>query len=100
MAPAEAIMARFTIRIELHDASWDDYEEMYGYLESQRIIDVITSDDGVKYKMPPAEYHYEGAATRAQVLDMAKASAAKVAKSYTVLVTESAGRTWHGLKKA
>ncbi len=92
-------MARYTIRIELHDASWDDYEEMYMHLTAQGITDIIASDDG-RYKMPPAEYNYDGSATRAQVLEMAKASAGKVARSYAVLITESNGRTWHGLPKA
>jgi len=93
-------MARYTIRIELHDATWDDYVEMYKHLATQGITDIITSDDGVRYKMPPAEYNYDGNATRAQVLEMAKASAGKVVRSYAVLVTESNGRTWHGLAKA
>jgi len=93
-------MARYTIRIELHDATWDDYEEMYKYLAAQGIADIVTSDDGARYKMPPAEYNYDGNATRAQVLEIAKASAGKVVRSYAVLVTESNGRTWHGLAKA
>ena len=93
-------MARYTIRIELHDATWDDYEEMYQHLAAQGITDIIASGDGVSYKMPPAEYNYDGTATRDQVLEMAKASAGKVVRSYAVLVTESDGRTWHGLAKA
>jgi len=93
-------MAQYTIRIELHDATWDEYETMYQYLAAQGITDIIISKEGIRYKMPPAEYNYEGNATRSQVLDMAKASAAKVVRSYAVLVTESAGRTWYGLDKA
>jgi hypothetical protein len=50
--------------------------------------------------MPPAEYNYEGAATRAEVLAKAQAAAGRVVTSYAVLVTESAGRTWSGLDKA
>ncbi|MDU4241112.1 MAG: hypothetical protein E7I21_10980 [Limosilactobacillus fermentum] len=92
-------MARYTIRIELHGATWDDYEEMYRHLAAQGITDIIASDNGVSYKMPPAEYSYEGNATRTQVLEMAKSSASKVVASYAVLVTESSGRTWHGLDK-
>lgn len=92
-------MARFTVRIELHNATWDDYKEMYKHLEKQGITDVIAADDGQKYKLPPAEYNYEGNASRTQVLKMAKASAAKVSRSYAVVVTESAGRTWYGLSK-
>jgi len=93
-------MPRYTIRIELHDATWDHYIEMYKHLAAQGITDIITSDDGARYKMPPAEYNYDGLANRNQVLEMSKASAAKVVRSYAVLVTESAGRVWHGLDKA
>ncbi len=92
-------MARYTIRIELHDATWDDYVKMYKHLSAQGITDIISSDDGTRYKMPPAEYSYDGVATRTQLLDMAKSSAGKVVRSYAVLVTESSGRTWHGLDK-
>jgi len=92
-------MAKFTIRIELHDATWDDYMEMYKHLEAQGITDIITSGDGTRYRMPPAEYNYEGTATRADVLALAKKSASKVVKSYAVLVTESSGRSWEGLDK-
>lgn len=93
-------MARYTIRIELHDATWNNYEEMYKHLAAQGITDIITSNDGARLKMPPAEYNYDGNATRAQVLEMAKTSASKVVRSYAVLVTESNGRTWYGLAKA
>lgn len=93
-------MNRFTIRIELHDAPWADYEAMYAHLEKHKIVDVIASENGMRYKLPRAEYCYEGKATRAQVLDMAKQSAARVASSFAVFVTESAGRSWHGLKSA
>lgn len=92
-------MARFTIRIELHEATWDDYVAMYDHLAGYGITDILTSDDGVKYKMPPAEYNYEGNSTRSEVLESAKKCAAKVVKSYAILVTESAGRTWNGLGK-
>ena len=92
-------MADFTIRIVLSDATWDEYEEMYQHLAAVGITDEITSDNGTTYRMPPAEYNYQGNATRAQVLELAKAAAAKVVRKYAVLVTESKGRTWHGLEK-
>lgn len=91
-------MARFTIRIELVNATWDQYKQMYAHLERQGIVDIISSDKGTTYRMPPAEYNYDGSATRDQVLEMAKSSASKVVPDYRVLVTESAGRTWHNLE--
>jgi hypothetical protein len=93
-------MARFTVRIELVNASWDQYKQMYAHLERHGIVDIITSDQGARYRLPPAEYNYDGNASRDQVLEMAKSSAAKVVRDYRVLVTESAGRTWHNLEKA
>ena len=93
-------MADFTIRIVLSDATWDQYEEMYEHLADVGITDLITSDNGTTYRMPPAEYNYQGDATRAQVLELAKDAAAKVVRKYSVLVTESKGRTWHSLEKA
>lgn len=72
---------------------------MYQHLAAQGITDIISSDNGVSYKMPPAEYNYVGTATRAQVLEMAKASAGKFVRSYALVVTESSGRKWHGLAK-
>jgi hypothetical protein len=90
-------MARFTIRIVLHDSSWDDYITMYKHLAAYRITDTITSDNGTVYELPPAEYNYEGDATAQQVQETARQCAAKVAASYAVLVTEATTRTWIGL---
>lgn len=92
-------MADFTIRIVLSNATWDEYDEMYQHLAAAGITDEITSDNGTTYRMPPAEYRYQGNATRAQVLELAKSAAAKVVRKYALLVTESKGRTWLGLEK-
>lgn len=92
-------MADFTIRIVLNDATWDEYEELYQHLAAVGIADEVSSDSGTTYRMPPAEYNFRGNATRAQVLELAIAAAAKVVRKYSVLVTESKGRTWHGLDK-
>lgn len=92
-------MAGFTVRVELHRATWDDYVALYEQLAAYGITDTITSDDGIAYRMPPAEYNYEGSATRDQVLETTKACAASVVRSYAVLVTEAVARSWHGLER-
>lgn len=93
-------MPRFTVRVELHDAdTWAHYDRLYEYMAQQGFTDILVTDQG-RFKMPPAEYNYEGNATRTEVLAKAKAAASCVVTSYAILVTESAGRTWHGLKKA
>lgn len=91
-------MAEFTVRVVLHDkATWDDYETLAAALAEKNITDVLTSDDGVKYKMPPAEYQCRGDITKADVLTHCRNAAGSTGKKYSVLVTESNGRTWVGL---
>jgi hypothetical protein len=90
-------MSRFTIRVELHAATWQNYVDLARRLATHGIVDVIESNDGKRYKLPPAEYNYEGAATRDQILEVTRSCAASVVNSYGVLVTEAVGRAWQGL---
>ena len=93
-------MPRFTVRVELHGAdTWAHYEKLYESMAHQGFTDTLVTEQG-RVKMPPAEYNYEGTATRAEVLAKAQVAAGRVVTSYAVLVTESAGRTWSGLEKA
>jgi hypothetical protein len=92
-------MTQFTTRVELHDADRSDYVSLHEEMRRRGFSTTISSDDGSVYELPPAEYNYEGTATRSDVLNKASQAAAAVKKSYAVLVTESAGRTWIGLKR-
>lgn len=92
-------MAQFTTRVVLHNADWKNYEALHGFMQLEGFKRTITSDDGTTYHLPDAEYDYSGQLTRAQVIEKAKAAAARTGKTYSVLVTESAGRTWSGLTK-
>ncbi len=92
-------MARFTVRIELHDASWEDYQKLYEKMDKQGFTDTISTEKGA-VKMPPGEYNHEGQVSKEQVLEKAKLAASQVVRTYAVLVTESNGRTWYGLEKA
>jgi hypothetical protein len=93
-------VATFTTRVELHRAYEDDYEVLHAAMERRGFSRQITSDAGKTYHLPTAEYNYSGSKTRDQVLDLAKAAASETNKQHAVLVTESSGRTWSGLKQA
>lgn len=88
-------MAQYTICIELHEAGWGDFLEMYKHLAVQGIKDIISSGEGIKYKPPPAECNCEGGAAREVVLEMAKDSTRKGVRSCFVLVTKTNGYAWH-----
>jgi len=92
-------MAQFTTRVELHDADWNDYTKLHAQMARQGFSQTIKSDDGTVYELPPAEYNYSGSITRSDVLNKAQAAVGAVKTSYAVLVTESDGRTWSGLKQ-
>jgi hypothetical protein len=91
-------LATFTTRVELHKAYEDDYEVLHAAMEQRGFSRQITSDDGVTYHLPTAEYNYSGSTTRSRVLELAKEAASETNKKHAVLVTESNGRSWSGLE--
>ncbi|SES24182.1 hypothetical protein SAMN04487958_110107 [Vreelandella subterranea] len=93
-------MASFTVRIVLKDGDWDDYEKLYARMEMKGFSKEIEGSSGQVYELPDAEYIFDGAATREDVFEKAKAAAGGVGPKYSILVTESKGRTWCGLEKA
>jgi hypothetical protein len=93
-------MTGFTTRVELHDADDDDYENLHDAMEARGFTRNIEGSSGTVYKLPPAEYNYEGNVTKKQVLEKAEKAAETTGLKYSVLVTESNGRTWNHLEKA
>jgi hypothetical protein len=90
-------MSMFTTRVELHNATWEDYETLHTAMESAGFSRTITSDDGITYQLPTAEYNVVGNYTIQQVFDAAWTAAGSVGKKYAVLVSEAAKRRWNGL---
>ncbi|AST27083.1 hypothetical protein [Ralstonia pseudosolanacearum] len=93
-------MTGFTTRVELHAAKAEDYDRLHEAMEAQGFKRSITSDDGVAYDLPTAEYYYEGNVTRNNVLEKTKVAAGKTGKKYGILVTEGNGWAWTGLPKS
>jgi hypothetical protein len=91
-------VAQYTVRVELHKANSDDYENLHGYMEQEDFIRyVVNSNDGLKYRLPTAEYNISSTGGKGTVLKKAKQAASRTGKKYMVLVTESDGRTWFNL---
>lgn len=90
-------MANFVIRVELHNATSKNYEDLAKNLAAIGIVDTIFGSDGRRYKLPPAEYYYTGGATLQHTHDLVTGVASKIVINYAVLVTESNGCMWRGL---
>jgi hypothetical protein len=89
-------MARFTTRVELHEATEDDYANLHVAMEREGFSRTISGDDGVVH-LPPAEYNRIGELTRDQIMDSAKRAAKTTNKTFSLLVTEGT-RSWFNLE--
>ncbi|WP_343725634.1 hypothetical protein [Herbaspirillum huttiense] len=93
-------MTNFTIRVLLEaEADEDDYARLDSVMKRSEIQNTITSELGKKYQLPPGEYSYSGEIDRKSLLEKVKAAAGELAKPYSVLITESRGRTWYNLDR-
>jgi len=90
-------MAKFTVRVELHEAEQADYDRLHAAMEERGFSRRIKSDDGSTYQMPLAEYNGIGNFTSAQIRDIARAAADITGKRSAVFVTEALSRAWVGL---
>jgi hypothetical protein len=93
-------MAQFTVRIELHDAQWDDYSVLHSAMESKGFSRLIRGDNGQTYRMPWAEYNGTASFTCEQVRNIAQEAANQTGKKSSVFVTEAVSRAWSGLQVA
>lgn len=93
-------MSNFTVRIELHNASSDDYEKLHEEMENAGFSRTITTESGAVHHLPAAEYSYSGKITTEEVRDLARDTAKKVKSKPAVLVTKADGsRRWSGLEE-
>ena len=90
-------MADFTIRIELHGASFEDYQQLHNAMFTAGATMFITGDDGRAHVLPTAEYDLlNSLLTVEEVRD----EVVKIAAPYSrrklpwVLVTQVAARAW------
>ncbi|QLP58464.1 DUF2622 domain-containing protein [Klebsiella quasipneumoniae] len=94
-------MAKFTVRVELHDSEDADYDALHKKMEAEDFSREITSSSGNTYDLPSAEYIYESETkTTEDVGRLAKQIASKIKARPRILVTKSDGRWVSGLDGA
>ncbi|HUI90827.1 MAG TPA: hypothetical protein VLX68_01140 [Chitinivibrionales bacterium] len=90
-------MATFMTRVELHDATYMDYESLHSAMQREGFTRTILAADGNTYILPTAEYYRTAQLTKNQVLESAQRAAVMTRKRYAVIVAETSGVTWSGL---
>lgn len=95
-------MARFTVRVELHNANITvDYPILHKAMEDQGFSRMILdSDSNVWYHLPTAEYNLVDGSidNRETVMTKAQIAAKETGNTYSILVTKSETRLWYGLE--
>jgi ribosomal protein S8 len=91
--------ASFTIRIELHrDATSNDYQQIKKMLKANGFIKTVKDTEGNSFHLPSYEYCYTGAISREALLEKVDTILKGNLAKYAILITESAGLSWIGLK--
>jgi hypothetical protein len=90
-------MANFTVRVELHSATYQDYEILHREMAKVGFTRTILGDNGTTYQLPTAEYVTSGNVTIQQMLEAAKGAASRTGKSFERIVAETVRWTWYGL---
>lgn len=84
-------MARYITRVELHEATWIDYENLHRYMSEVAFARTIVADDGVRYDLPTATYFFHGLLKAQEVRALAEQAAIRTGRAAWVLVTEAGG---------
>jgi hypothetical protein len=92
-------VAKFMTRVELHDATYNDYLQLQGFMRQEGFTQTIRGDDDIVYQLPPAEYHVEAPWTAVQARDVASRAAQRTQKTFAVLTAEYNAAAWRGLNK-
>ena len=92
-------MTSFITRIELHNATYQDYQRLHLEMAGAGFQRVIRGDDGFFYDLPDAEYAKVGTYTIEQVHASAKLAAAKTGRTHGILVSEYVRARWSGLPR-
>ena len=86
---------------ERRGSGHSDYTSLHKAMKNRGFVRWVRGKDGDKNCLPTAEYNMQDTAlSRSEVLDRAKdaANSVKPKPKPWILVTESAGRAWSGLK--
>lgn len=93
-------MSAFLVRIELHGATWADYEKLHAQMEGRGFSRKITGDNGRTYQLPTAEYEIYSTAGVEAVRTLAANAAMMTGRTFGVIAAEYWRTAWSGLSVA
>jgi len=94
-------MASYIARVELHQATSDDYQLLHGAMERRGYSRMIKGDNGIIYWLPTGTYDVaDTTATLDQAHNAATSAAAETKKSSSIIVSLRGAASWNGLARS
>ena len=93
-------MAKFLVRVELHGATWDDYETLHAEMAARGFSRRVTGEDGRTYQLPTAEYIIRTDLGLESVRTLASEGAQMTGRKSGVIAAEYSRSAWVGLAYA
>lgn len=82
-------MANYVARIELHNATYDDYERLHVAAKKRGLLRTIVATDGIKYQLPTGTYVSENtSASLEQAYAAAEAAGTETRKTFWLVVVD------------
>ena len=94
------MLANYSIRVELHQGTDEEYASLDAAMIEEGFVRWIVGGGGKKERLPTGEYNLiDSDLHQAMILGRVEeaAYAVKPTPKPSIVVTESAGRTWSGL---
>jgi len=88
-------MSNYITRVELHGATYEDYEKLHAAMASAGFTRKVRADDGTIYQLPTAEYFVDSSLDVAAIRDAARAAANTTGRSSWVLAVKSDAMAWY-----
>jgi len=95
--PVAIDVSSYLVRVKLHQANYQDYENLHRAMAARGFGQAIRAGDGTTYALPTAEYVTSTSQNGDQVRVQAKAAANSTECASGVLVVEYSGAWWNGL---
>lgn len=93
-------MANYIARVELHAASYDDYEVLHAQMKKQGYSRAIVGDNNLTYQLPTGTYVLSSNISAQDALNRAGEAANATSKTSAIIVADWNAARWRGLAAA
>lgn len=88
-------MASVTARVELHQATYTDYNTLHAAMQVEGFSRVVVASDSTRWQLPPGEYVHPNVSSPSDGRDRAAKAATNTGRQFSIFVAGWDG-SWAG----